>query len=75
VIARRRTTVTLDGAVYRALKAHSASTGRTVSQTVNAILRDRLDLDEDQAAFSARRSEREVPLAALVVRLRARGRL
>jgi hypothetical protein len=47
---RTRTTVTIDEALYRRVKARAAETGRTVSEVISDALRDALRPRRDAGA-------------------------
>jgi plasmid stability protein len=72
----RRTTVYLDPEVHQALRLKAASTECSVSEMVNAALRQALAEDaSDLEDFEKRRSERSIPFEDFVVGLRRRGKL
>jgi hypothetical protein len=72
----KRATIYLEPALHRALRLKSAETDATISDIVNAAVREALAEDaDDLAAVAERRSEPARPFAAFVSDLRRRGKL
>jgi plasmid stability protein len=71
-----RCTVYLELDLQRALKVKAAETDRSVSDLVNAAVRQALSEDaEDLEAFEARRKEPTLSFEELVKDLKRRGKL
>lgn len=72
----RRTTIYLEPEVHRALRLKAASTEQSISDMVNAALKQALMEDaEDLEDFEGRRAEKSVPFEDFVKSLRRRGKL
>jgi len=72
----RRTTIYLEPEVHQALRLKAASTERSISEMVNAALRQALAEDAiDLTDFEHRRAEKSVPFEEYVKGLRQRGKL
>ena len=72
----RRATVYLAPEVHRALRLKAAATDQSISDLVNAAIRQALAVDaEDLEAFEKRRAEESVDFEEFVKALRRRGRL
>ena len=72
----KRATIYLDPTVHRALKLKSFETSRSMSDLVNAAIREALSEDaEDLAAFEARAEEPLLSYDELVKRLKKDGRI
>ena len=62
--------------MHRALRLKAAATDRTISDMVNAALKQSLAEDAvDLESFEKRRSERSIPFEEFVKSLRRRGKL
>ncbi|MGH7183792.1 MAG: ribbon-helix-helix domain-containing protein [Nitrospiraceae bacterium] len=71
-----RTTVYLKRNVYRALKVKAASTGRTVSDLINAAVLEAMREDDiDRAAVAARRKDPSRPFEKVIEGLKCDGLL
>ena len=71
-----RSTIYLSEELHRALRLKAAHTGRSVSNIVNAAVRNALAEDqEDLAAFDARAEEATMTYEALLNDLKAHGKL
>lgn len=74
--APRRATVYLDPALHKALRLKAAETERSLSQLVNAAVRQSLAEDgEDLAAFEDRAAEPSLAFADALKDLKRRGKL
>lgn len=74
VSAASRATVSVDAALYDALRARASESGRSVGDVVDEALRVLLAEDaEDLAALDARRDEPTVPFDDMMDSFRARG--
>jgi hypothetical protein len=72
----RRTTVYFDPALHRALRLKAAETDQSLSDLVNAAVRETLAEDsEDLEAFEARSSEPSLSFEDVLKDLKRRGRL
>ena len=72
----RRATVYLDPELHRALRMKAAETERSISDLVNAAVRQTLAEDsEDLAAFRARAKEPNLDFETVLKQLRRRGKL
>jgi plasmid stability protein len=74
--ANKRATVYLDPSLHRALRIKAADTERSVSDLVNAAVRQSLTEDaEDLAAFEARVKEPSLDFETVVKDLKRSGKL
>ena len=74
--AHKRATVYFDRELHRALRHKAAETDRSLSDLINASLRQSLAEDaEDLAAFEERAREPNLVFAAVLKDLRKRGKL
>ena len=74
--ASNRTTVYLDAPLHRALRLKSAETDASVSELINAAVRQSLAEDaDDLAAFRDRAKEPRVSFESVVRDLKKRGKL
>jgi hypothetical protein len=72
----RRSTVYLDPLVHKALRMKSVETSRSMSDLINAAVKEALGEDaEDLAAFRERAHEPLVSYQEMLTRLRADGRI
>ncbi|MBI2190422.1 MAG: ribbon-helix-helix protein, CopG family [Planctomycetes bacterium] len=72
----RRATIYLELNVYRALRLKAAATDRSVSDMVNAAVKEALAEDAvDLEAFNERRHEPSIPFEDFLKALRRRGKL
>ena len=72
----KRATIYLDPIVHKALKLKAFETSRSMSDLVNAAIREALSEDaEDLAAFEARAEEPLLSYDELVKRLKKDGRI
>lgn len=72
----KRATVYLDPSLHRALRIKAAETDTSVSDLVNAALRQSLTEDEaDLAVFATRASEPVLAFEAVLKDLKRRGKL
>lgn len=72
----RRATVYLEPEVHRALRLKAAATDRSISDMVNAALKQALAEDaEDLETFRKRRREQSLDFEAFVKALKRRGKL
>ena len=72
----KRATVYLEPELHRALRMKAAETDKSVSELVNAALRQTLAEDaDDLASFRARAKEPNLDFEAFVRDLRRRGKL
>ena len=72
----RRTTVYLDTELHRALRLKAAKTDQSISDLVNAAVRQTLIQDsEDLATFRARVKEPNLDFETVLKDLRRRGKL
>ncbi len=74
--APKRATVYFDPQLHKALRVKSAETERSLSELVNAAVRQSLAEDsEDLAAFEARAREPSLAFATVLRDLKRRGKL
>ena len=74
--AVKRSTIYLDPLLHRALRLKSVETSRSLSDLVNAAVREALAEDaEDLAAFEERAGEPLVSFQDMLKRLKADGRI
>ena len=74
--APKRATVYFDPHLHKALRVKAAETERSLSDLVNAAVRQSLAEDsEDLAAFDARASEPSLAFADVLKDLKRRGKL
>jgi len=72
----KRSTVYLDPVLHKALKLKAVETSRSISDLVNAAVREALAEDaEDLAAFDERADEPLINYDEMVKRLKADGRI
>jgi plasmid stability protein len=72
----KRATVYFDPSLHKALRVKAAQTDRTVSDIVNAAVRESLAEDaEDLAAFEERAHEPSLDVEAVLKDLKRRGKL
>jgi hypothetical protein len=72
----KRATVYLDAPLHRALRLKAAETEASISELVNAAIRESLAEDaDDLEAFRARAREPRLAFEAVVRDLRRRGKL
>jgi hypothetical protein len=72
----KRATVYFDPSLHRALRLKAAETDRSLSELVNAAIRQSLAEDaSDLTAFEARAKEPALAFEAVVKDLRRRGKL
>jgi plasmid stability protein len=72
----KRATVYLDPALHRALRVKAAETDESISDLVNAAVRQSLSEDAaDLAAFAARAQEPVLPFEDVLKDLKRRGKL
>jgi len=72
----RRATVYLDPELHRALRVKAAETDQSISELVNAAVRQTLAEDaEDLAAFRGRTKEPNLDFESVLKDLRRRGKL
>lgn len=72
----KRATIYLDPEVHRALRLKAAATDRSISEMVNAALKQALGEDaEDFEAFDERRGEESIDFEEFVKALKRRGKL
>ena len=72
----KRATVYLDAQLHRALRLKSAETDSSISELVNAAVRNSMAEDaEDLAAFRSRAKEPRLTFEAVVRDLKRRGKL
>ena len=72
----RRATIYLDPEVHRALRLKAAATDQSISDMVNAALKQALAEDaEDLEAFDERRGEESINFEEFVKALKRRGKL
>ena len=72
----KRATVYLDPVLHKALKLKAVETSRSISDLVNAAVREALAEDaEDLAAFDERVDEPLISYDEMVKRLKADGRI
>jgi hypothetical protein len=72
----KRSTVYLDPLLHKALKLKAVETSRSISELVNAAVREALAEDaEDLAAFDERADEPLISYDEMVKRLKADGRI
>lgn len=73
---QKRATVYFDSQLHRALRVKAAETERTVSDLINAAVRQSLAEDaEDLAAFEERAKEPNLAFETVLKDLRKRGKL
>jgi plasmid stability protein len=76
ISSTRRATVYLDSELHRALRVKAAETDRSVSDLVNAAVRQTLTADaEDLETFRARAKEPNLSFETVLQDLRRRGKL
>jgi hypothetical protein len=74
--APKRATVYFDPSLHKALRLKAAETEQSLSELVNAAVRQALTEDgEDLAAFDERASEPNLSFAAALKDLKRRGKL
>jgi hypothetical protein len=74
--ATKRATVYIDSTLHRALRLKSVETDQTISDLVNAAVREALAEDaDDLATIEARKKEPLRSFEAFVADLKRRGRL
>lgn len=72
----KRATVYFDPVIHKALKLKSIETSRSISELVNAAVKEALSEDaEDITAFEKRKNEPLVSFSEMVKRLKADGRI
>jgi hypothetical protein len=72
----KRATIYFDPDLHRALRLKAAETSRTVTDLVNAAVREALAEDaEDLASFEARAAEPLVSYESLIKKMKKDGRL
>jgi plasmid stability protein len=72
----KRATVYFDSSIHRALRVKAAETERSLSELVNAAVRQSLAEDaEDLAAFEERADEPNLAFEAVLKDLRKRGQI
>lgn len=72
----KRATVYLDPDLHKALKLKAVETSRTVSDLINAAVREALSEDaEDLVAFNERADEALISYEEMITRLKSDGRL
>jgi len=72
----KRTTVYFDAHLHRALRVKAAVTERSLSEIVNAAVKQSMAEDaEDLAAFKGRANEPNLAFEAVLKDLRRRGKL
>jgi plasmid stability protein len=72
----KRATIYLDPEIHRALRLKAAATDRSISDMVNATLKQALAEDaEDLEAFRKRRGEESMDFEEFVKALKRRGKL
>ena len=72
----KRTTVYFDPALHRALRLKAAETDQSLSNLVNAAVRETLSEDSDDLdAFEARSSEPSISFEDVLKDLKRRGKL
>ena len=72
----KRATIYIDASLHRALRLKAAQTDRSLSDLVNAAVRQSLIEDaEDLAAFESRVKEPNLDFETLLKDLRRRGKL
>ena len=75
-VSLKRSTIYLDPLVHRALRLKSVETTRSMSNLVNAAVRESLSEDaEDLAAFEERAGEPLISFQEMLKRLKADGRI
>ena len=73
---RKRATVYFDASLHRALRVKAAVTERSLSEIVNAAVKQSMAEDaEDLAAFEERAAEPNLAFEAVLKDLRKRGQL
>jgi hypothetical protein len=74
--SHKRATVYFDASLHRALRVKAASTDRSLSEIVNAAVKQSLAEDaEDLAAFKDRATEPNLAFEVVLKDLRQRGKL
>lgn len=72
----KRATVYLDPDLHKALKLKAVETSRTVSDLINAAVREALSEDaEDLVAFNERADEALISYEEMITRLKSDGRI
>jgi plasmid stability protein len=72
----KRTTVYLEKELHQALRLKAAVTGRSISELINEMIRERLAEDaEDLKAFRERADEPVISYESLLQELQAHGKL
>lgn len=72
----RRATVYLDPDLHRALRLKAAATDQSISDMVNAAVKEALaEYAEDLEAFEKRRAEKSIDFEQFVRALKRRGKL
>jgi hypothetical protein len=75
-IPAKRATIYLDPILHKALKLKSVETSRSISDLVNAAIRESLAEDaEDLAAFDERAAEALISYDEMIKRLKKDGRI
>ena len=75
-VIQKRTTVYFDLQLHRALRLKAAETDESISELINAAVRQSLAEDaEDLAAFEERAKEPNLAFEAVLKDLRKRGKL
>ena len=74
--ATKRTTIYLDPVLHKTLKLKSIETSRSISDLVNAAIRESFAEDmEDIAAFAERADDPLIPYDEMIKRLKKDGRI
>ncbi|MCG8335068.1 MAG: CopG family transcriptional regulator [Proteobacteria bacterium] len=72
----KRSTIYLDPALHRALRLKSIETSRSMSEIINAVLKEALAEDaEDLEAFEKRADEPLISYEEMIKKLKKDGRL
>jgi hypothetical protein len=72
----KRATVYFDPEIHRALKVKAATTSRTISEIIDAVLRLELYEDEeDLRAFEERKNEPSTAFTHVLKELKRRGKI
>jgi plasmid stability protein len=72
----KRTTVYLDQELHQAIRMKAAVTGRSMSELINEMIRERLSEDaEDLKAFRDRTNEPVISYESLLQELQAHGKI
>ena len=75
-VANKRSTIYLAPDLHRALRLKSVETSRSMSDLINAAVKDALAEDmEDLAAFEARGGEPLITFESMLKDLKKRGRI